>query len=94
MEAIIQQEKAAYLRRQVMERNEQNGAVNRSDQEQSVSFDASVEPGAGPGADPSSCGCRAGSVKRAEALNRLLAALVLAAGLRRRASRSRGAGAA
>ena len=32
MEAIIQQEKAAYLRRQVMERNEQNGAVNRSDQ--------------------------------------------------------------
>lgn len=32
MEAIIQQEKAAYFRRQVMERNEQNGAVNRSDQ--------------------------------------------------------------
>lgn len=60
----------------------------------SVSFDASVEPGAGPGADPSSCGCRAVSVKRDEALNRLLAALVLAVGLRRRASRSRGAGAA
>jgi len=32
METIIQQEKAAYFSRQVMERNEQNSAVNRSDQ--------------------------------------------------------------
>lgn len=57
-------------------------------------FDASVEPLPGSGADSSSCGCRASGAKRGGGVNGALAALVLAVGLRRRASRCRGAGAA
>jgi hypothetical protein len=59
-----------------------------------VGLDASVDSGDGRGAEPSSCGCRVGGAKHGESVNRALAALVLAAGFRRRASRCRGAGAA